>query len=66
MSAEEKEAEALRLLSEVARERHAGECVLVRVEMRGEGNARLELIDFLTRCSASSTALPCGSSVVCG
>lgn len=50
--------EAIRLLSEVAAERHAGECVLVRVEMRGRGNERLELLDFAAVNRSASSAVP--------
>lgn len=44
MTPEEKEREAMRLLEEVARERHGGDVVLIRVELRGAVRA-LEVID---------------------
>jgi hypothetical protein len=53
MSVEEKEAKAMELLAEVAREKHGGDVVLLRVELRGEGGT-LEVIDArVTRPSSS-------------
>jgi hypothetical protein len=58
------------LVSEMVRRRradgrHAGDCVLVRIEFVGAGGL-LELFDFepVTR-STSSAALPCEPSAVC-
>lgn len=57
MTTDEKEATAMRLLEEVARERYAGECVLIRVELLGD-NGTLEVIDAnVTRLSFSSTSV---------
>ena len=67
MSAEEKESEALRLLAEVAEERHAGQCSLVRVEMRGAGARLLGVLDIRPLAnllsSAASTSLRSVESV---
>lgn len=63
MSADEKEAEALRLLSEVAAERYRAECSLLRVEMRAAGRL-LSVLDCdpraVTPSAAPSAALSAG------
>lgn len=65
MTPDEKEAEALRLLEEVARERHGGACVLVRVEYVTADGRTLELCDR-SISSAASDAPESSPATACG
>ena len=57
------EEDVVRLVSELVQSQHAGDCVLCRIEMRGEGRELLGIIDFDPRTIASApsdvlTSLP--------
>lgn len=61
------EREVIAVLEQLARQRHKGDCRLVRVELRGPDGAMLEVLDFTpNRVEYPSIALASLPSAQCG